>query len=144
MTVHRWFANKDCPGEYLYSRHGQIANEVNKLLGVKKTATPSYTLREFIKDIQASFGTLVDGVAGPNTLASTLTLSSKLNNKHKAVYYVQLRLKALGYVEIGKVDGIAGPKFTSAVAHFQQDNNCAVDGEITARAKTWKKLLGMA
>jgi peptidoglycan hydrolase-like protein with peptidoglycan-binding domain len=144
MTVHRWFANKDCPGEYLYSRHGQIANEVNKLLGVKKTATPSYTLKEFIKDIQASFGTLVDGVAGPNTLASTLTLSSKLNNKHKAVYYVQLRLKALGYVEIGKVDGIAGPKFTSAVAHFQQDNNCAVDGEITARAKTWKKLLGLA
>lgn len=34
MTVHRWFANKSCPGEYLYSRHGQIAAEVNKRLGV--------------------------------------------------------------------------------------------------------------
>ena len=34
MTVHRWFANKSCPGEYLYSRHGQIASEVNKRLGV--------------------------------------------------------------------------------------------------------------
>lgn len=32
MTVHRWFANKACPGEYLYSRHGLIADEVNKLL----------------------------------------------------------------------------------------------------------------
>lgn len=32
MTVHRWFKNKDCPGEYLYSRHGQIAAEVNHLL----------------------------------------------------------------------------------------------------------------
>lgn len=32
MTVHRWFANKDCPGEYLYSRHGKIAEEVNKQL----------------------------------------------------------------------------------------------------------------
>lgn len=32
MTVHRWFANKDCPGEYLYSRHGEIAEEVNKRL----------------------------------------------------------------------------------------------------------------
>lgn len=32
MTVHRWFANKACPGEYLYSRHGLIAAEVNKLL----------------------------------------------------------------------------------------------------------------
>lgn len=25
LTVHRWFANKACPGEYLYSRHGEIA-----------------------------------------------------------------------------------------------------------------------
>lgn len=32
MTVHRWFANKACPGDYLYSRHGQIANEVNAKL----------------------------------------------------------------------------------------------------------------
>lgn len=30
MTVHRWFANKACPGEYLYSRHFQIAEAVNK------------------------------------------------------------------------------------------------------------------
>ena len=33
MTVHRWFANKACPGDYLYNRHAQIAAEVNKLLG---------------------------------------------------------------------------------------------------------------
>lgn len=33
MTVHRWFANKECPGEYLYSRHAQIAGEVNGRLG---------------------------------------------------------------------------------------------------------------
>lgn len=33
MTVHRWFANKSCPGEFLYQRHAQIAAEVNKLLG---------------------------------------------------------------------------------------------------------------
>ena len=35
MTVHRWFAAKACPGDWLYSRHGQIAAEVNKRLGVK-------------------------------------------------------------------------------------------------------------
>lgn len=33
MTVHRWFANKSCPGEYLYSRHSDIAAKVNTLLG---------------------------------------------------------------------------------------------------------------
>lgn len=38
MTVHRWFKNKACPGEYLYSRHGQIAAEVNNLLNSGGTA----------------------------------------------------------------------------------------------------------
>ena len=32
MTVHRWFAAKACPGDWLYSRHGQIADEVNAKL----------------------------------------------------------------------------------------------------------------
>ena len=34
MTVHRWFSKKSCPGDYLYSKHGYIANEVNKKLGI--------------------------------------------------------------------------------------------------------------
>lgn len=29
MTVHRWFANKECPGDYLFRLHGQIADAVN-------------------------------------------------------------------------------------------------------------------
>ena len=33
MTVHRWFASKECPGEYLYSRMGDIASKVNARLG---------------------------------------------------------------------------------------------------------------
>lgn len=32
MTVHRWFANKSCPGDYLYERHSAIAEEVNRRL----------------------------------------------------------------------------------------------------------------
>lgn len=32
MTVHRWFANKACPGDYLYNLHGDIAAEVNRRL----------------------------------------------------------------------------------------------------------------
>lgn len=32
MTVHRWFANKACPGDYIYNRLGQIASEVNAML----------------------------------------------------------------------------------------------------------------
>ena len=33
ITVHRWFANKSCPGNWLYSRLGKLATEVTKQLG---------------------------------------------------------------------------------------------------------------
>ena len=32
MTVHRWFAETNCPGDYLYSKMGEIADRVNELL----------------------------------------------------------------------------------------------------------------
>ena len=35
ITVHRWFANKACPGDYSYGKLGQIAGAVNKKLGSK-------------------------------------------------------------------------------------------------------------
>lgn len=38
MTVHRWFAKKACPGDYLYGKHSYIAAEVNKRLGNAQTA----------------------------------------------------------------------------------------------------------
>ena len=104
---------------------------------------PEYTQTQFIKDIQKVFGVTVDGIAGPRTLGETITLSAVLNPKHPAVYYVQRRLKALGYTEVGTIDGKAGGKFTTAVKHLQKDYGCVADGEITARAKTWKILLGM-
>ena len=40
MTVHRWFDNKECPGKYLYDRHGDIAEQVNKRLGVNTSTKP--------------------------------------------------------------------------------------------------------
>lgn len=33
ITVHRWFANKSCPGEWLYSRLGDLATKVTSALG---------------------------------------------------------------------------------------------------------------
>lgn len=42
MTVHRWFANKSCPGDYLYERHAAIAEEVTRRLGSESsTSVPS-------------------------------------------------------------------------------------------------------
>lgn len=38
LTVHRWFANKACPGDWLYDRLGDVAAKVTALLG-KATVT---------------------------------------------------------------------------------------------------------
>lgn len=43
MTVHRDYANKSCPGKYLYDRHGEIAAEVNKRLGATTSTSTSTT-----------------------------------------------------------------------------------------------------
>lgn len=43
MTVHRWFAAKACPGNWLYNRHGQIASEVNERLGGAPVSSGSDT-----------------------------------------------------------------------------------------------------
>jgi N-acetylmuramoyl-L-alanine amidase len=108
----------------------------------KKEST--YTQTEFIEDVQKACGAKVDGIAGPETLSKTVTLSASKNRRHAAVKAVQKRLYALGYTIVGSADGIAGPKFEAAVVDFQENNGCWADGEITAKNKTWKKLLGMS
>ena len=104
---------------------------------------PAYTQEQFIRDVQKACGAAVDGIAGPETFSKTVTLSAQKNSRHAAVKPVQKWLMELGYPEVGEADGIAGVKFTAAVCAFQKANKCWVDGEITARNKTWKKLLGM-
>ena len=38
ITVHRWFANKSCPGHWLYARLGDLATKVTAQLGGTTTA----------------------------------------------------------------------------------------------------------
>lgn len=41
MTVHRDYANKSCPGTYLYDRMGDIAAKVNEILGTAEIPKPN-------------------------------------------------------------------------------------------------------
>lgn len=40
LTVHRWFANKSCPGDWMYSRMGDLASKVTAKLGGATIAKP--------------------------------------------------------------------------------------------------------
>lgn len=122
-----------------YDEEGTVVEDES----VEPAPAEEYTLTQFVKDIQAACGASVDGIAGSETLGKTVTLSASKKRKHAAVLAVQKRLNALGYTEVGEADGIAGTKFTQAVKHFQRDNACVADGEITKGNKTWQMLLGV-
>lgn len=76
MTVHRDYANKACPGDYLYNRHGEIAAEVNRRLGVADTAPDAgaaqgvtvYTVKkgDTLSQIAAKYGTTYQAIAAYN------------------------------------------------------------------------------
>lgn len=40
LTVHRWFANKSCPGDWMYQRMGDLAAKVTAKLGGATTVEP--------------------------------------------------------------------------------------------------------
>lgn len=106
--------------------------------------TDAYTQRQFILDVQKATGSNPDGIAGPETIGNTITVSASRNRKHPVVKALQRRLNALGH-DCGAADGIAGPKFTAAVNSYQRNvlGYHNLDGEITAGKKMWKSLLGM-
>lgn len=58
LTAHRWFDTKACPGDWLYSRYGQLAKDVTAKLGGKIETTEK----------KAATGKIdTDGLWGPDT-----------------------------------------------------------------------------
>ena len=53
MTVHRDYANKSCPGDYLYNRHAQIAAEVNKRLSGENAKEENEMRYNTLADLKA-------------------------------------------------------------------------------------------
>ena len=62
ITVHRWFANKACPGDYIYNRLGEIAEAVNKKLEEERDLNKDETL-ELMRE---NFSMLMDEYLAKN------------------------------------------------------------------------------
>ena len=99
--------------------------------------------KTFVRDLQTAIGAKVDGTAGPETLSKTPTISTSTGWNHKAVKPLQVYLKSLGY-DLGKcgVDGKFGKDMKACIKKYQKDQGLSiVDGVVTAKMYTWKKLL---
>lgn len=88
MTVHRDYANKSCPGDYLYNLHGQIAKEVNAQLGSGTSSTTKKTLyrvRKTWKDVKSQKGAFND-LSNAKKCADQNNGYSVFDENGKAVY----------------------------------------------------------
>lgn len=50
LTVHRWFANKSCPGNWMYARMGDLAEKVTAQLNRKQTQTKDNAAAAWSRD----------------------------------------------------------------------------------------------
>lgn len=106
MTVHRWFANKSCPGDYIYNRLGQIATEVNKKLGITSSAsdgstkTPSSSSSNYLVKITANSLNVRKG-PGINYAVTTTV-------KKGGVYTIVAESSGTGAAKWGKLKSGAG------------------------------------
>ena len=104
----------------------------------------AYRQEDFVREVQFCTGATPDGKPGKETLNKTVTVSKSKNRKHYVVMPIQKLFKTQGRYT-GTVDKVAGNLFDSAVNSYQKTvlKYAKQDGEITAKGKMWRHLLGM-
>lgn len=115
MTVHRWFANKSCPGEFLYSRHDDIAKEVNRRLGGSAPINNS-----------------------GNEVCNVYLPVLRKGDVSGYVCTMQILLNKYNNARLAE-DGIFGNGTYNALMAYQRNRKLIVDG--ICGAQTWGQLL---
>ena len=122
MTVHRDFAAKACPGNYLYNLHSYIAEQVNERLGVKTAPT----------------NTAITPESNPYKEPTT---NIRKGTKGEGAKWVQWCLWRFGLLDKAGIDGVIGSESEFAILTAQKRLGLQVDGivgEITR--KTFKSV----
>lgn len=70
LTVHRWFANKSCPGNWLYARMGNLAAEVTEKLGGTSTTTPSTPAKDTLYRVRKTWADSKSQIGAYKVLAN--------------------------------------------------------------------------
>ncbi len=129
MTVHRWFANKSCPGTYLYERLGDIAAKVNAILSqdegvlyrVQSTAlfADKTTAEGYLSEIRGAGAKNVtlteETVIATKEIASTIEVGSTVRvNQGANVYGTNRKYSEFVYEKTYTVKEISGERVVIA------------------------------
>lgn len=120
LTVHRWFANKSCPGNWMYARMGDLAAKVTAALDGEQPVTPTPT-PEKEETVKMELRMLKRGMSGNDVRAAMLLMKDK-------GYYPYT---------IPATDKLFGPKMEAGVRKMQQEHNLGVDGMIGHNSWTY-------
>lgn len=97
-----------------------------------------------VKDFQSKNNLLVDGIVGPNTWKTLLTLPQypiiRRGDRGNYVRFLQQLLESK-LIPVGNIDGVFGIKTENAVKSFQQRQGLLVDGIVGTN--TWSELTNL-
>lgn len=101
LTVHRWFKNKSCPGNWLYSRMGDLATKVTaRLGGTTTTAEEKFTFSPYKVKVTANTLNIRRGAGTNYALAGTI--------RNGGVYTIVQESTGQGAKKWGKLKSGAG------------------------------------
>lgn len=123
ISVHRWFANKSCPGEWIYSRLNALKDELNRRLMNSSTVTPTPATDDSDDEMEVCEVTLP---------------ILRIGDESGYVRTMQILLNKYNNARISE-DGIFGPATYSAVVKYQRSRRLDVDG--VCGKQTWGQLL---
>lgn len=91
ITVHRWFANKSCPGNWLYARLGDLAAQVTKKLGGTSSTTTPATTPSKPSTLKFGSGDIVNFIGGTHYTSANATSGSAVKaSRAKSQQYQQV------------------------------------------------------
>ena len=157
LTAHRWYDCKSCPGDWLYSRYGKLAADVNAKLGSGGSVTPTKPVSGKIDEdglwgcdttykAQEVFKTPADGEVSDQSSDCRRYLPACIDDSWEFVYAPDEGSKLIKAIQkkcglTGEdVDGVAGHDTVVALQKFlNKELNAGLDtdgilGELTCKA----------